>query len=163
MTLDGDQVIGTILSTGANAWSLDPGTGGTLTVANITVTGGPLTVNAPLVGVNFVKDGSGTLTLSNPGSAFTGTININAGTLNLVGSANFSTTSNELHIGSGATLDATQLTGGLRYGGSPDTRTAIHDGDVLDGTGTVKGGLKVKSGGTVYPGDNGVGTLTSDG
>ena len=38
-----------------------------------------------------------------------------------------------------------------------------NNGDVLDGTGTVKGGLKVKSGGTVYPGDNGVGTLTVEG
>ncbi len=34
---------------------------------------------------------------------------------------------------------------------------------MLNGTGTVNGGLKVKSGGTVYPGDNGVGTLTVDG
>ena len=34
---------------------------------------------------------------------------------------------------------------------------------MLDGTGTVKGGLKVKSGGTVYPGVNGVGTLNVEG
>ena len=57
----------------------------------------------------------------------------------------------------------TQLTGGLRYGDDPSTRMAVNDGDVLDGTGTVNGGLKVKSGGTVYPGINGVGSLTVEG
>ena len=80
VTLDGNRVIGTILSSGANPWSLDPGTGGTLTVANIMVTGGPLTVNTRLAGFNFAKDGSGTLILSNPDSSYSGTININAGT-----------------------------------------------------------------------------------
>ena len=66
MTLDGNRIIGTVISSGANPWSLDPGTGGTLTVANIVVTGGPLTVNTPLAGVDFAKDGSGTLNFSNP-------------------------------------------------------------------------------------------------
>ena len=56
----------------------------------------------------------------------------------------------------------TSLTGGLRYGGSPELRLKVKDGDTLDGTGHVNGGLKVDAGGTVYPGINGVGTLTVD-
>ena len=163
VTLDGDRIIGTIQSSGANPWSLDPGTGGTLTVANFAVTGGPLTMNTPLAGTDFAKDGNGTLILSNPNSSYTGTLNINAGTLSLVGAANYSTASTVLHLGSAATLDVTQLVSGFRYGDSPDTRLNVHDGDILNGTGTVKGGLKVKSGGIVYPGDNGVGTLAIDG
>jgi hypothetical protein len=91
-----------------------------------------------------------------------GDVNINAGTLKLVGSGNYST-SGTVHLASGATLDATGLIGGPRFGGDPTTRTAVNDGDTLTGTGTVNGGLKVKSGGTVYPGVNGVGTLTVGG
>ena len=163
VTLDGDRLIGTILSSGATPWNLDSGTGGTLTVAGITVIGGPVFVNTSLAGVDFAKEGNGTLVLSNPASGYSGAININAGTMSLVGSANYSTAGNVLHLASGATLDVTQLTSGFRYGGAPDTRMTLHDGDLLNGAGTVKGGLKVKSGGTVYPGENGVGTLTVEG
>jgi autotransporter-associated beta strand protein len=161
VTLNGSRTIGTVISTSANPWGLDPGTGGTLAVANLIVTGGgTLTVSAPLAGVDFTKDGSGTLTVSNPDSAYTGVININAGTLKLVGSATYSSGSNRVHLASGATLDATGLTGGLRYGGDPSLRLNVTNGDTLDGTGTVTGGLRVNNGGTVYPGDNGVGALT---
>jgi autotransporter-associated beta strand protein len=163
VTLDGNRVIGSILSTGANPWNIAAGTGGTLTVANIVVTGGPLTVSTPLAGIDFTKDGSGSLTITNSSSIYTGIINIKSGTVHLVASANYSTGSNVMHLGSGATLDVTQLTGGLRYGGAPDLRLAVNNGDVLDGVGTVKGGLKVKSGGTVYPGFNGVGRLIVEG
>ncbi len=90
VTLDGNRTIGTILSSGANPWSIDTGTGGTLTVASINVTGGALTANTPLAGVDLNKDGSGTLILSNPNSSYLGTININAGTLKLVGTADYS-------------------------------------------------------------------------
>ena len=45
-------------------------------------------MTTPLAGVNFAKDGSGTLILSNPDSNYSGTININSGTLQLVGSGN---------------------------------------------------------------------------
>jgi autotransporter-associated beta strand protein len=163
VTLDGNRVIGTVISAGANPWSLDPGLGGVLSAASFIVTGGgPLTVHVPLVGIDFTKDGSGTLILSNPGSAYTGLIDIKAGTLSLVGSGNYSPGVNVLHLASGATLDVTGLTGGQRFG-DPTTRLAVNDGDTLDGTGTVSGGLKVNSGGTVYPGDNGVGTLTVKG
>jgi autotransporter-associated beta strand protein len=163
VTLDGDRVIGTILSSSVTPWNIDSGTGGTLTVANITVAGGQVFVNTSLAGVDFAKDGDGTLVLSNPTSSYSGAININDGTISLVGSANYSTADNILHLASGATLDVTQLTSGFRYGGAPDTRMTLHDGDLLNGAGTVKGGLKVKSGGTVYPGENGVGSLTVDG
>ena len=62
VTLDGNRTIGTVISSGANPWSIDPGTGGTLAAASFIVTGsGPLTVSAPLAGTDFTKDGSGTL------------------------------------------------------------------------------------------------------
>jgi autotransporter-associated beta strand protein len=164
VTLDGSRTIGAVISSSANPWSLDPGTGGTLTAASFIVSGGgPLTVSAPLAGVNFTKDGSGTLTLSNSGSAYSGAINVSAGTLALVGSGNYSTGSGTVHVASGATIDVTGLTGGPRYGGDPDARLSLNNGDVLTGTGTVNGGLKVASGATVYPGDNGVGALTVKG
>jgi autotransporter-associated beta strand protein len=163
VTLDGDRTIGTIISTGSNPWNLDAGTGGILNVGSMNITGGPLTVTTPLSGVHFVKDGSGTLFITNASSTYSGTISIRAGTLSLIGVGNFSTSNNVLHLASGAILDTTQLTGGFRYGGDPTTRTAVNNGDLLDGTGTVKGGLKVKSGGTVFPGENGVGTLSIEG
>jgi autotransporter-associated beta strand protein len=164
VTLDGSRTIGTVISSGANPWGLDPGTGGTLTVAGITVTGsGPLTVSAPLAGVNFTKDGSGTLAVSNPGGSYSGVVNVNAGTLKLIGSGSYSAASNLVTLAPGATLDVTALTSGLHYGGDPTTRLGLNDGDVLTGTGTVNGGLKVASGATVYPGDNGVGALAVKG
>jgi autotransporter-associated beta strand protein len=161
VTLDGSRTIGRVISTSANPWSIDPGTGGTLSAASFIVTGGgPLTVTAPLAGTDFTKDGSGTLTVSNPGSAYTGPININAGTLKLVGSGNYSPVGIEVSLASGATLDVTGLTGGPRFGGDPSLRLNVGNGDTLDGTGTVSGGLRVTNGGTVYPGNNGVGALT---
>jgi hypothetical protein len=68
-----------------------------------------------------------------------------------------------VHLASGATLDVTGLTTGARFGGDPSTRMAVNNGDTIDGIGTVNGGLKVSSGGTVYPGINGVGGLTVNG
>jgi autotransporter-associated beta strand protein len=164
VTLDGSRTIGTVISSSANPWSIDPGTGGPLTVASVIVTGsGPLTMNAPLGGSTFTKDGSGTLVVSNPGGNYSGAININAGTLQLVGSGNYSPGGNVVTLASGATLDVTGLTAGLRFGGDPSTRLGVNDGDVLTGTGTVNGGLKVASGGTVYPGNTGVGALSVNG
>jgi autotransporter-associated beta strand protein len=164
VTLDGSRTIGTVTTTSANPWSIDPGSGGTLFAAGFSVTGaGTLTVTAPLAGIDFTKDGSGTLALSNTASVYTGAININAGTLALVGSGNYSPGSNAIYIASGATLDVSQLTGGLRFSGDPSVRMNVGNGDTVDGTGTVTGGLKVASGGTVYPGINGVGTLNVNG
>jgi autotransporter-associated beta strand protein len=164
VTLDGSRTIGTVSTTSANPWSLDPGTGGTLTVAGFNVSGaGPLAVTAPLAGVDFAKDGAGTLVLSSPGSSYAGNININAGTLALTGAGNYSTASNTVHVASGATLDVSQLTSGFRYGGDPSTRMSVNSGDTVDGTGTVNGGLKVSAGGTVYAGVDGVGTLSVKG
>jgi hypothetical protein len=159
VTLDGSRTIGTVSTSSANAWSLDSGTGGGLTVAGFNITGaGPLTVSAPLAGTDFTLAGGGTLTISNSGSNYSGAININDGTFALTGSANFSSGSNAIHLASNGTLDLSQLTGGARYGG-PDTLMVVRSGDTLDGTGTVIGGLRVKSGGTVSPGVNGVGSL----
>jgi autotransporter-associated beta strand protein len=161
VTLDGNRTIGTVIGSGANPWGIAPGTGGTLTAATFIVTGGgPLAVSAPLAGVDFTKDGSGTLALSNPDSVYTGTISINAGTLKLVGLANYSPGGNVVHLASGAILDVTGLTGGPRYGGDPNLRMNVTNGDTLDGTGIVTGGLRVNNGGTVYPGNDGVGALT---
>jgi autotransporter-associated beta strand protein len=92
------------------------------------------------------------LTFPNPNSTDSGTININAGTLNLVGSENYSINRNVVHLATLATLDVTQLTDELRFGGDPSTRLVLNDGDLLNDTGAVKGGLRVESGGTVYPG-----------
>jgi autotransporter-associated beta strand protein len=161
VTLDGNRVIGTVISSSANPWSLDPGLGGVLFADNVIVTGGgPLTVTAPLVGGDFTKDGSGTLILSNPASAYSGAININAGVLKLVGSGNYSHGSNTVYVAAGATLDVTGLTGGLRYGGDPSLKHTVDPNQTLTGEGAVWGGLTVRSGGTVYPGTAGVGTLT---
>jgi autotransporter-associated beta strand protein len=162
VTLDGGRAIGTVISTSANPWTLDPGTGGTLTAASVIVTGGPLTVTAPLAGIDLAKDGSGTLTLSSPGSVYTGLIDVRAGTLRLVGSGNYSPGTNQVNVALGATLAVTALTSGTRFGG-PGTRLGVNSGDTLTGTGTVGGGLRVRSGGTVYPGIAGVGALTVNG
>jgi autotransporter-associated beta strand protein len=164
VTLDGVRTIGTVFSTSANPWSLDPGFGGGLFAANFILTGGgPLTVTTALAGDNFTKDGSGTLILSSASNAYSGAVNINAGTVKLIVSGTFGTGGTAIHLAPGATLDVTGLTGGPRFGGDLDTRLAVQGDDVLDGTGTVKGGMKVKSGGTVYPGVDGVGTLNVEG
>lgn len=165
VTLDVDRTIGTVSTTSATPWSIDLGTpGGGLTVAAFTVGGsGVLTVTAPLNGADFTKAGVGTLALANPGSTYSAAININAGTLAVVGGGNYSTSPSTVHVATGAVLDITQLTSGLRYGGAPSTRLAVGAGETLDGTGLVKGGLKVNSGGTVYPGDAGVGAMSVQG
>jgi autotransporter-associated beta strand protein len=164
VTLDGNRTVGTVTTTSVNPWSIDPGTGGTLTVATVSVTGnGALTVSAALAGTTFTKTGGGTLIVSNSGGSYSGAINVNAGTLRLTGSGSYSPGGNTVTVASGATLDVTGLTGGSQYGGAPTTLLGLNSGDTLTGTGTVSGGLKVASGATVYPGDNGIGALSVSG
>jgi autotransporter-associated beta strand protein len=163
VTLDGSRTIGTVSSSSGNPWSLDPGTGGTLTVSTFTITGGgPLTVTAAMAGTSLTKGGSGTLVLSSPGSVYTGPVNVNAGTLKLIGSGNYSPGANTVTVASGATLDVTGLTGGGHFGGT-GTAFGLNSGDTLTGSGTVNGGINAPSGATVFPGDNGVGSMSVTG
>jgi autotransporter-associated beta strand protein len=163
VTLDGPRTIGTIESTSANPWSLDEGSGGILNVEAFAINGtGNVTVSADLAGTNFTKNGTGTLIISNADNAYTGSVSINAGTLSLIGAGNYASVATSLTIGPGATLDVTGLTSGLRYGG-PGTGFEARNGDFITGTGTINGGLRARAGSTVYPGDDGVGTLNVNG
>ena len=54
-----------------------------------------------------------------------------------------------MHVASGATLDVSGLTNGPRYGG-PDTQMAVNNGDTLDGTGAVIGGLIFATAATLF-------------
>ncbi len=83
------QFKGTVTSSGSSALTTTGGTFNGFHVANNTfnVTGGTLTVSAPLINgtsnstAGFTKTGAGTMTLTNTANAFTGTVNINGGTL----------------------------------------------------------------------------------
>jgi len=121
-----------------------------------------VTVTADLTGTNFTKNGTGTLILANGNNTYTSTVSINAGTLSLIGSGNYASGATTLSIASGATLDVSGLTGGLRFGGAGTAFDAF-DGDFITGTGTINGGLRARAGSTVYPGDSGVGTLNVNG
>lgn len=164
VSLDGARIIETITTTSATPWSLTEGTPvGVLNVGAFDVNGpGNLTVTVDLAGTSFTKNGTGTLIIANADNAYTGPISINAGTLSLVGSGNYATVATSLSIASGATLDVSGLTSGLRFGGS-GTAFEARAGDVITGNGTINGGLRVRAGSTVYPGVNGVGTLSVNG
>jgi autotransporter-associated beta strand protein len=163
LTLDGTRTIGVIATTSVNPWSLVEGSGGVLTVETFVINGtGNLTVTADLAGTNFTKSGNGTLIISNADNAYTGSLSINAGTLSLVGNGNYATAATLLTIATGATLDVTGLTSGLRFGGL-GTAFEARNGDFITGTGTINGGLRARAGSTVYPGDAGVGTLNVNG
>lgn len=163
VTLDGSRTIGTISTTSANPWSLTEGSGGILNVEAFAINGtGNVTVTADLAGTNFTKNGTGTLIIANADNAYTDSIAINAGTLSLVGDGNYATGATSLTIASGATLDVSGLTSGLRFGGS-GTAFDARAGDVITGNGTINGGLRARAGSTVYPGVNGVGTLSVNG
>jgi fibronectin-binding autotransporter adhesin len=163
VTLDETRTIGVISTTSINPWSLVEGSGGILNVETFAINGtGDLTVTADLAGTNFTKNGTGTLIISNADNAYTGALSINAGTLSLVGNGNYATAATSLTIATGATLDVTGLTSGLRFGGT-GTAFEARSGDFITGTGTINGGLRARAGSTVYPGDSGVGTLNVNG
>ncbi len=120
----------------------------------------------PIAGTGALnKVGDGTLVLSNPGNAYTGNTNVNAGTLALTGSGDFAG-SPVVTVGAtlGPILDVTGLTGGDNFDGSlvPGGSFALAVGQRLLGSGTVVGPMAVRAGSTVAPG-NSIGTLTVSG
>ena len=101
--------------------------------------------------LTLIKTGNGTFTFSGAGT-YTGNTLINSGTLALSGSA--SVVSTNINVASGATLDATGLSGGL----------TVASGQTLSGNGSVQGNLTDGSGAILSPGSNNVaGTLTVNG
>ena len=118
--------------------------------------GNSITNNAPLqhdpaLGATpdggLTKKGSGSLTLSAV-NAYTGNTTINAGTLALSGTGSIGNSA-VISVTNGATFNV--LPGGFTVG----------SGKMLRGAGTVGvGAVSVASGGTLAPGDNGIGTLT---
>ncbi|HLP77067.1 MAG TPA: cadherin domain-containing protein, partial [Candidatus Paceibacterota bacterium] len=152
-----------VSNTGDNTWAIDstltrPVTinnlGGTLTWSGALSNGGNrLTLSANdailLDGIvsgtgALVKSGAGTVTLS-AANTITGPVTNIAGTLALTGGGSLEASS-QLHVMSGAVLDALGLSGGL----------VIPDGQVLSGGGLVRGNVLIN--GTLSPGD-GIGTL----
>ena len=95
--------------------------------------------------INLVKTGSGTLVLSGANS-YTGTTEINAGTLVLSNTGSIGASSAIRLSGSTAVLDVTAA--GFTVG----------SGKTISGIGTVTGNLTVAAGGTLSPG-NSVGTF----
>ncbi len=90
-------------------------------------------------------------------NTFTGTTEIDDGTLALRGSGSVAR-SPKIAVASGATFNVSGVTGGANFDGS---RFAVVSGQTLQGTGTVVGALNVSAGGTLAPG-NSIGTLSID-
>jgi autotransporter-associated beta strand protein len=80
-------------------------------------------------GVNLYKDGTGTLTLANPGNSYTGGIGVVAGTLSL-GSTGGLPAQDALEVSAGATFSAGTSTSPLHF------MSLILDGGTLRATGT---------------------------
>jgi autotransporter-associated beta strand protein len=138
--------------------------------ANVTITGaGDTTVNSGVISTGsgvrgLTKNGNGTLTLDGAGS-YTGTTNVNAGTLLVNNNTGSATGSGDVNIASGATLGGsgiiagatTTIAGTLAPGNSPGTITIdggslalgiggdydfeIHDASGVAGTGYDTTGL----------------------
>lgn len=89
VTLDGARTIGNLLfgdTVSSHGWTLNAGSGGTLTLAGstptITVNNQSLTIGAVVAGTNAItKAGTGSLTLPNKLNSFSGNFAINAGTV----------------------------------------------------------------------------------
>jgi len=103
--------------------------------------------------VSLVKDGVGTLILSNV-NTYTGDTTVSTGTLSLSNAnSNNISTSAMIDVQTGTFLDVTGLSG---------SELVLASGQTLMGNGTVTGALTVDSGSTVAPGAS-VGTLISVG
>jgi len=112
VSLDGARTIGNLtfddLNSVKHTWTLNPGSGGLLTLAGttptITVGGSPTTINAVIAGTTgLTKAGAGRLVLTSTNS-YTGTNTVNAGTLTLP-STSFSISS-PLAIAAGASAES---------------------------------------------------------
>ncbi len=91
------------------------GGAGTVTLNNMSLNGGTLTVNAPgnvtqtagttlQTATSLVKQGAGTMTLSQA-NTYTGTTNVQAGTLTVTNAGGLGTTAGGTTIAAGATLN----------------------------------------------------------
>jgi autotransporter-associated beta strand protein len=152
--------------TAGNATSPDLTVSTFLTNANSNASGNPA------VATGLIKAGTGVMTLQYP-STYTGNTTVTAGTLQLAdGSSNAISTSPVITIASGATLDVTNDYGQQgESGGKIVLSNSISPGQILGGSGTVKGNLEVASGTTISAGTstalgtgaNAIGTLTTTG
>ena len=171
VTLDAARTIGNMVfgdTSPGNGWTLNPGTGGVLTLDNgtnqplVTInTGTTTTIGAVVAGSNgFTKAGAGTLILTGA-NTFTGTTTVNAGTLNVGGGgATGAIPASPLAVASGATLayqfstaftaPAQAVTGNLSYTSAAQLGMAgTYGGYQLTATGAnvrVNGSLTINAG-----------------
>jgi autotransporter-associated beta strand protein len=158
--------------------SIAPSGNATFTIQNNLTLSGALTINGALGGILNLGDptgvvpqvisGAGSLTVNSVGTVriggantYTGNTVVSLGTVLLAGTGSIAT-SPVLSVASGATFDATGLTGGANFSGG---QFALAAGQSLQGAGSVlapPGGTLVRSGATVAPG-TGIGTLNLTG
>lgn len=93
--------------------------------------------------ISINKVGTGTLTLSGSGNAYTGTTTVSQGTLLLSGAAVISSSSPSVDVQSGATLDVSGVTSGVY---------TFAAAQLLKGAGTIKGNSIVN--GSLQPGSS---------
>ncbi len=118
------------------------------TVDKLTVKAGSITGPGSLISTTQIQLEAGTVAASLGGSA--GLLKTTAGVATLTGSNNYTGTTN---VDQG-TLN---VNGTTPFGSG--NGVTVNNGGTLGGTGTVGGDLTVNSGGTVNPGDNGIGKL----
>ncbi len=158
VTLDGDRTLRALLfgdTTPGSNWTLNTGTSGTLTLADlagtpvISVVNGTTTIGAPIAGTaGMQKLGTGTLTLSGV-NTFSGNLLVSAGTLKAGNASALGAAGdgNETVIASGATFDingqALTNTETLRLGGTLVNTGAVQQNAinkvVLTGNATAGG------------------------
>ena len=120
--------------------------------------------------LNLAKSGTGTQTLTGGASTFTGSTTVSGGTLALAGSANLSTSPLITVSGSG-TLDVSALGGAFSVGAGQSMvnnavvagGVSVNTGATIKGTGTFNSGGLTLSGGTIAPGNSGVGSMSMSG
>ncbi|MCX6928978.1 MAG: chitobiase/beta-hexosaminidase C-terminal domain-containing protein, partial [Verrucomicrobia bacterium] len=149
VTLDGDQTIGNLLfddlSGSQNSWTLDAGTGGTLTLAGVTSTpiisnNVPTALSAAIAGTQgLIKTGTGDLTFTGQ-DTLGGGVTVNGGSLVMQRPAG-SYIGGALVVNSGATLTLDNKSGGTLDGGWENPIT------INGGTVNVTGSAIVRYGG----------------
>jgi autotransporter-associated beta strand protein len=133
VNLDGARTIGNLIfgdtdTTTAAGWTINTGTGGSITLAgtspNITVnalgTSKTVTIAALLAGsAGFTKDGAGTLRLTNGSNTISGPIVVSAGTLTVGAKSLSNATTVAINAGSliSATTAANAIGGTISFGG----------------------------------------------
>lgn len=115
---------------------------------------GDITIGSEVSGgFALTKTGAGTLTLAGD-NPFTGTTTVGSGTLKLSGDfANNLGASSSIEVAAAASLDVSELTMG---------KIALADGQVLGGSGTINGGVRVAGTSRLSPGTS-PGTLSING